>query len=170
MKLTATEEVAVRCLVQLARQGGNSLALSQLAAAEGLPEPFAAKVMAHLRRAGLVEAVRGRRGGYRLAAPPNAITVARVLTATGSLVWDPDACSYRGPHGRDACPRRADCSLRPVWSQLDAIVHDLLSRTTLADLTAGEGATRNHLATHWPLPSAAGRTGDGHNVQEVSHA
>lgn len=151
MKITAMEEVGMRCMVQLALRPRAAISLAELATAEGLPEPFAAKVMARLRRAGLVEAVRGRRGGYRLAAPPSAITVASVLRATGTLPFEPSFCTRRGGRREAACTRLADCSLRPVWSHISALIDDLLRRTTLANLAEGEGAARAHLAARWPL-------------------
>lgn len=150
MKITATEEVGMRCMVQLALRPQTALSLGELATAEGLPEPFAAKVMTRLRRAGLVEAVRGRRGGYRLAKPPAAITVASVLRATGPQLFERSFCTRR--HGRRgaACARIADCAVRPVWRHVNDLLDDFLSRTTLADLAAGEGAARDHLAAQWP--------------------
>ena len=69
MKITAQEEYGLRCLLRLARAGdGRSLTIPEIAADEGLSVPYVAKLLAVLRQAGLIESVRGRSGGYRLAA------------------------------------------------------------------------------------------------------
>ncbi len=156
MKITAAEEYGMRCMVQLALHPAATVSLSELAAAEGLAEPFAAKVLSRLRRAGLVVAARGRSGGYRLAEPPEAISVARILAAVGPRLFDPAWCQRRGRRGPAPCIRLSDCALRPVWSHLDALLHDFFARTTLADLVTGERAIRDHLAARWPLARRKG--------------
>jgi len=151
VKITASEEVGMRCMVQLALHPTATVSLSELAAAEGLAEPFAAKVLGQLRRAGLVVAARGRSGGYRLAEPPEAITVARILAAVGRRLFDAGFCHRRSHRGQAPCLRLSECALRPVWSHLDALLEDFFTRTTLADLATGERATRDRLAARWPL-------------------
>lgn len=68
MKITAQEEYGLRCLLRFARTGTEAvLTISEIAAAEGLSVPYVAKLLAILRQGGLIESVRGRSGGYRLA-------------------------------------------------------------------------------------------------------
>src|SRR4051812_36244089 len=84
MKITAQEEYGLRCLLRLA-QGGErqSLTLPEIAAAEGLSVPYVAKLLGVLRQAGLIESVRGRAGGYRLARTPAEIGLGSVLRVLG---------------------------------------------------------------------------------------
>ena len=63
MRVTRAEEQAIRLAIRLARDG-DQRTLQELSAEEGLPEPTVAKVLAELRDAGLVRAIRGRKGGY----------------------------------------------------------------------------------------------------------
>ncbi|HPC81932.1 MAG TPA: Rrf2 family transcriptional regulator [Thermoanaerobaculaceae bacterium] len=145
MRITATEETGLRLVVQLAGRYPATAAVGDLAAAEGLAEPFAAKVVAVLKRAGLVRASRGRSGGYTLAVPPGQITVLQVLGALGERLFDVGFCDRHG-YVEATCRRHRDCALRPVWACLDSAVAELFGSITLADLVAGEARMRDRLA------------------------
>ncbi len=151
MKITATEEYGMRCMLQLALHHGRTLPLSELAASEGIAVPFAAKVLMRLRRAGLVVAVRGRHGGYALAAGPDEITVLRILKSLGKPLFDSTFCRDHGSPDAADCSRLTDCSLRPVWAHFDALLRRFFEQTTLADLAAGERRTDRHLQERWPI-------------------
>jgi Rrf2 family transcriptional regulator, iron-sulfur cluster assembly transcription factor len=151
MKITATEEYGLRCMLQLALRGEQTVPLSDLARAEGIAVPFAAKVLLRLRRGGLVAASRGRNGGYALAAPPDRITILSILAALGKPLFDSSFCREHGAPDESACSRLTDCSLRPVWAHLDAMLRGFFSQTTLADLVRGEHSTELQLAERWPL-------------------
>ncbi len=151
MKITATEEYGMRCMLQLALHHGETVPLSELAAAEGIALPFAAKVLLRLRRAGLVVAARGRHGGYALASPAEEISVLRILKALGKPLFDSTFCRDHGSPDAADCSRLTDCSLRPVWAHLDALLRRFFEQTTLADLAAGERGTDRHLQERWPL-------------------
>jgi len=151
MKITATEEYGMRCMLQLALRHDRTVSLSELAGAEGIALPFAAKVLLRLRRAGLVAATRGRHGGYVLAAAPERITVLRILEALGKPLFDSSFCRDHGSPDASECSRLTDCSLRPVWAHLDALLKRFFENTTLADLAAGERRTDKHLQERWPL-------------------
>jgi Rrf2 family transcriptional regulator, iron-sulfur cluster assembly transcription factor len=76
--------LALRALLELAQQPTRWLSVSEIANAQELPAPMLEQLLLQLRRAGLVEARRGRHGGYRLARPATAIAVAEVLQAVGA--------------------------------------------------------------------------------------
>jgi Rrf2 family transcriptional regulator, iron-sulfur cluster assembly transcription factor len=160
MKITATEEYGMRCMLQLALHHGQIVPLSELAGAEGIAPPFAAKVLLRLRRAGLVVATRGRNGGYTLAAPREQITVLRILKALGKPLFDSTFCREHGSPDATDCSRLTDCSLRPVWAHLDALLRRFFEQTTLADLAAGERRTDRHLQERWSLtvPDSSGES------------
>ncbi len=75
---------ALQALLQLAQEPQQWLSVSTVATAQELPAPMLEQLLLDLRRAGLVEARRGRQGGYRLAKPPEAIRVAEVFRAVGA--------------------------------------------------------------------------------------
>jgi len=75
---------ALRALLELAQDPGTWRSVNEIAAAQELPAPMLEQLLLQLRRAGLLEARRGRLGGYRLARPAAAIAVAEVLQAVGA--------------------------------------------------------------------------------------
>src|SRR5262245_39720263 len=88
MKISAQEEYGLRCLLRLAQSGDNASAtLPEIAAAEGLSVAYAAKLLSVLRQAGLIESVRGRSGGYRLAQAPETIGLGSLLLTLGEPLF-----------------------------------------------------------------------------------
>ncbi|HOC43466.1 MAG TPA: Rrf2 family transcriptional regulator [Thermoanaerobaculales bacterium] len=150
MRITKSEEYGLRLALRLAATGGQ-LTIRELAEREAIPETTVAKVIARLRAAGLVRAVRGRNGGYALAAPASSISVARIVDAFDERLYDSGFCDRMAP-GEAACSRARSCGLRPVWRGLAVVVGDFLAGITVADVLAG-GATGGRGS----LPLAAGR-------------
>lgn len=145
MHLTAPEEYGLRCMLQLAREGeGGSLTIPEIADREGMSAANAGKIMALLKRAGLVRSVRGRQGGYRLARPAGKVSVAEVLTALGGDLYGDGFCGrYRGENA--SCVHSSDCAIRSMWSLLEKVVHGVLERTTLTDLLCRESTMASWL-------------------------
>jgi Rrf2 family protein len=147
-RVTRAEEQAVRLIMRLAVVG-EQLTLSDLAVAEDLPEPTVAKLLGMLRRGGVVEAVRGRNGGYVLADLPERTTTASVIRSiSGAQVFE-YPCSESSD--RPDCPRSDDCGLRPVWQHLGHRVAEVLEQTSIADLLVKEAAASRNLDNLWPL-------------------
>jgi Rrf2 family protein len=145
MKISSLDEYGLRCIVQLARvQPGGSLTIAELAGLEGLSPAYVGKLMATLKQTGLLESVRGRAGGYRLAAPPSEISVGRVLRTIGGPTWDAGACErFSGVFAQ--CVHTSGCSIRSLWGALDTVIDQLLGNVTLADLLANERWTADRL-------------------------
>lgn len=143
MKITSQEEYGLRCLMRLARAGdGRSLTIPEIAADEGLSVPYVAKLLAVLRQAGLIDSVRGRAGGYRLAAAPEQISLGSVMTSLGEPLFDePSFCNkHPGTETTDGrCVHIGGCTLRALWHTLEDWMRKALDRITLADLLQGEG-------------------------------
>ena len=141
MKISAQEEYGLRCLLRFARVGaGQPLTLPEIAAAEGLSVPYAAKLLSVLRQAGVIESARGRNGGYRLAAAPEEIGIGSALLALGEPLFDdPDYCDrHAGTETDGACVHRDGCTLRALWQELERWVRGALDRISLADLLRDE--------------------------------
>ena len=147
-RVTRAEEQAVRLIMRLALVG-EQLTLSDLAEAENLPEPTVAKLLGMLRRGGVVDALRGRNGGYVLAASPARTSAASVIRSiSGEQVFE-YPCS-EGSDPKD-CPRNDDCGLRPVWQHLGSRVADVLEQTSIADRRRREESASRKLQSQWPL-------------------
>ncbi len=140
MKITAQEEYGLRCLLRLARtEEGESLTIPDVASAEGLSEPYVAKLLAVLRKAGVIESVRGRTGGYRLAQTPAEIGLGSLLLILGEPLFnEPAYCERHSGTETDQCVHTGACSLRGLWNTLEQWIRFTLDQITLADLLQNE--------------------------------
>jgi Rrf2 family protein len=141
MKITAQEEYGLRCLLRLAQAGeGHSLTIPEIAADEGMSVPYVGKLMAVLRQGGLIESVRGRSGGYRLAQSPARIGLGSLLLSLGEPLYDdPGYCErHRGNVSDGNCVHHSACTLRGLWQTLEQWIRHTLDQITLADLMQSE--------------------------------
>jgi Rrf2 family protein len=133
MRFSSRAHYGLRAMVELARAyEGGALSLGDIARSEDLSLGYLEQLMAKLRRGGLVEATRGARGGYRLAARPSSITVGQVLRALDGPVALVECVSEE----TDArhCGREAACPSRQMWRKIRDTLVDVLDTTTLSDL------------------------------------
>lgn len=142
MKISSQEEYGLRCLLQLARvEAGQSLTILEVAALEGLSPPYVAKLLSVLRQSGLIESVRGRSGGYRLAGTPAEVLLGTVLNVLGERFFDEAGfCDkHRGTESDGPCVHKGGCTLRALWGTLETWMRRALDHITLADLLQNEG-------------------------------
>lgn len=135
MRVTTWTEYSLLIALHLARRGPDAnapVAARELAEAERLPADYVEQILLRLRRAELVESVRGARGGYFLSRDPASITVRDVMTASEHQTFEMNCDSH--PVDAERCAPSSSCSIRPVWLALQRRVDDLLSSITLADL------------------------------------
>jgi Rrf2 family protein len=135
MKLSSHEEYGLRCLLQVARHGPDgSATIPEISRVEGISEAYVAKLLRILRQAGLVQAVRGKIGGYTLALPPDRIRVGDALaTLGGGRIFEGDFCT-RHSGTETCCVHSTNCSMRSLWRSLQDAVDSVLGTTTLSDL------------------------------------
>ena len=135
MRVTTWTEYSLIIALHLAkrgRSGRDPVAARELAEIERLPADYVEQILLRLRRASLVESVRGARGGYYLARDPGAITVFDVMTASEHQTFEINCASH--PVDAERCSPGSACSIRPVWHALQRRIDELLSGITLADL------------------------------------
>lgn len=137
MRITAVEEYGLRCLLNLARRGkGSQMSISEIAELEGLSIPYASKLLSILRKAGLVEAERGRTGGFSIARDPDKINLHEVLSSLGGPLIDPDHCDkFSGQ--LDKCVHLEFCSVHEVLGGLAGYIQSFLMGTSLQDIING---------------------------------
>jgi Rrf2 family protein len=144
MIFTTKAEYGVRLLVELGRHGEDQpVSLKSIAAAEGLPLAYLERIVALLRKAGLVESTRGAHGGYRLARPASEITMDEAVLALEGVVA-PMSCFQDDRDGDDVerkgvlCSHVADsghgCATKLLWTRVQGGVVEALRNTNLAEL------------------------------------
>jgi Rrf2 family iron-sulfur cluster assembly transcriptional regulator len=116
------------------------MTIPEIAASENLSPAYAGKLLTVLRQAGLVEAERGRAGGYRLTAPPSEIRLGEALLALGEPLFEGDAYCERhaGPESGGPCIHRGGCGLRGLWEALEQWMRHILDQVTLQDVLSGD--------------------------------
>ena len=129
-------DYGVRLLIDLAQQPeGVPVPASASAARQHVPEAFVAQILNTLQKAGLIESRRGPHGGHMLARPPGSITVAQVVD-TFERRLAPMECI----HEPGECTLSNACSQRELWTDIERMLLDVLSRTSIADLAARQQA------------------------------
>jgi Rrf2 family transcriptional regulator, iron-sulfur cluster assembly transcription factor len=135
MRVTTWTEYSLIISLHLARRGRSGeapVAARELADLERLPADYVEQILLRLRRAGLVESVRGAKGGYNLAKDPAQISVRDVMTASEHQTFEINCDAH--PVDAERCSPGASCSIRPVWVALQQRVDELLASISLADL------------------------------------
>lgn len=146
-RISKAEEQALRLTMRLA-SAQSQQTLGELAEAEQLPEPTVAKLLGQMRRGGVVDAVRGRNGGYVLAGPASEITAASILHSVATR--RPFGYPCQEKTDPNDCTWSRDCGLRPVWRLLEQRVMQVLESTTVADMLARESEMVRRLEQAWP--------------------
>lgn len=109
--------------------GNDLLSARRIADRMHMPAPFAAHVLADLTRAGIVTGSAGRRGGYRLAAPADSITLLQVVDAAESE-GDPPRCVLRGM----PCDSGKPCAVHATVAEATRAARAAMGGTSMAAL------------------------------------
>ena len=133
MQISAKADYALRAVCELAASAKPSLKAEEIAVAQEIPQKFLENILLELKRAEIIHAQRGIRGGYRLARPPEQINLADIFRAVqGPLMTvhnlRPDAVAYTG----------AATPLQSVWIAVRANLRAVLEAVTLADVVGGQ--------------------------------
>ena len=131
MIVSAKGRYALRVMVCFAQRGSEEyIPLKEIAEKEGISQKYLESIMTTLSKAGFVDAVHGKGGGYRLNRSPSEYTVGSILKLTeGGLTAV--SCTSQGAA---ACSRTQCCEAKPMWDKLDKMIDDFFEGITLADL------------------------------------
>lgn len=123
MKLSTKGRYAVTAVMDLVlHQQQHPVTLSDISRRQGISLSYLEQLFSQLRRAGLVQGMRGPGGGYRLARSAEDVSVAEVITAVdGPIDMDGDRCLTHD-----------------LWDELSGQLHELLSDISLASLAERE--------------------------------
>ena len=130
MKISTKGRYGLRIMTDIAVNGQKGcVSLKDIAEREHLSEKYLEQIIGKLTKAGLVESVRGAKGGYHLTRSDEEITVEDILKATeGSLA--PVACAE--DEGR--CQNYCDCVTSFIWTEIYKATISVVSSITLRDL------------------------------------
>ena len=130
MMISTRGRYALRVMLDLAMdETGSYVPLDRIARREGMSEKYLESILAVLSRAGLVQALRGKGGGYKLSRAPEEYPIGEVLRLTEKTLA-PVSCLEAGMD----CPQAAECPTFPLWQGQDKVIDEYLMAHTLQDL------------------------------------
>ena len=134
MRISAKADYAVRAAVELAGvQDEKPVKAERIATAQDIPLNFLENILGELRHAGIVRSHRGADGGFRLAKPPDQVSIADIIRA----VEGPLASVRGGPPEETSYPGASE-ALPRVWIAVRASLRNVVEHVTVADVASGE--------------------------------
>ena len=144
MKLSTTIRYGTRLMLDMAENYETGpIRIKTIAQRQGISEKYLEKIVRLLRKAGLVDGLRGPGGGYILSVPPEKVTMGAILEAVQGEV---ELCPCLGDP--EQCEKHLNCKTRMVWNDINQAISSRLHNISLADLRDSscpvETAEKNH--------------------------
>lgn len=130
LNISEATSLALHTAVFLALDGERRISAREMAAALDVSEAHLAKVLQRMAKAGLVESVRGPKGGFTLSRPGSEITLLEVYEAIEGQL-NPSTCLF----GDQPRCNGGFCVLSALMSRINSQVADFLSQTMVSDMT-----------------------------------
>jgi len=132
LRVSRLTDYATVVMTVIAAHPANVLSTAQIAEEARLELPTVSKLLKLLGHAGLVESFRGVNGGYRLARPPEAISLAEIVEAMEGPIGMTECSTAQGQ-----CERKAQCGVSGSWQSVSGAIGGVLRAMTLAQMLAG---------------------------------
>ena len=135
MKLSTKSRYSVTALYELAlRYGKGVVSLKSIAQSQGLSENYLEQLMVPLRKAGIVQSMRGAQGGYLLAKKPEEITIGEIITIVEGPITLVDCLLEKPESENQPCRKAGKCVTRGVWGKVADSINAVLNSLPLYDL------------------------------------
>ncbi len=133
MKLSTKGRYGLRAVLDLAVHADEeAMALSQIAERQGISMNYLEQLIAKLKKAGIVNGIRGAQGGYMLAIPADKLSVGDILRALeGDL--NPVDCSEVKPSD-SVCSNSDSCVTKYVWKRISDSINEAVDTIMLSEL------------------------------------
>lgn len=131
MKISTRGRYAIRVMLDLAdHNNGEYIPLMDIAKRQEISEKYLESIVSSLSKNKLVNALRGKGGGYRLAKAPDEYSIGSILRVTeGSMA--PISCLEDDPN---MCERAGECRTLKMWQDFYQLINDYFENITLQDL------------------------------------
>lgn len=133
LKISTKGRYGLRAVIDIAANGAEEpVALSEIALRQNISISYLEQLSGKLRKAGIINSIRGAKGGYTLAKPPEKISVGEVLRALeGDL--NPVDCSELTGEG-ETCSGSGLCVTKYVWKRISDSINDTVNTLMLSEL------------------------------------
>lgn len=152
MKLSTRAEYGTRALVELAMHHDDPrpMMLQTIADRQGLSKKYLEQLFILLRRAEIIEGLRGPTGGYRLARHPSEIRMAEVIEVLEGSLAVADCLV-----DQDSCIKSGSCATQEIWARVTHAIEEILGAITLQELVSRHTCVADHLSF---FPGLGGET------------
>jgi Rrf2 family protein len=131
MMFSTRGRYALRAMIDIAENNtGEYITLKEIAKRQEISEKYLESILPALTKAGFLDGLRGKGGGYKLARAPESYTVGSVLKLLEGN-FTTVACLERDPN---KCRRASDCRTLPMWQKFQTMADAFFEEITLADL------------------------------------
>lgn len=142
MRLTTKGRFAVTAMIDLAMNARTgAVKLSAISERQNISLSYLEQLFSKLRRAELVESLRGPGGGYILAAPAAQINIAQIIAAAEDKL-DATQCGSKAD-----CRNGGPCLSHNLWENLNKTIHDYLSSVTLQSIIEEQASDGSKIVT-----------------------
>ena len=133
MLVSTRGRYALRIMMELAKYDRNRyIPLPLIAENQEVSEKYLESIISVLAKAGLVEGLRGKGGGYRLSRELKDYSVGEILRLSEGL-----------DRNKSGCPRAGKCQTLPMWEKLDSLINGYLDSVSLVDLIHPDAENAN---------------------------
>jgi len=123
-------------LIKLAREYGNgAILIGDIAKSENIPQRFLENILLELKKLGFLGSKLGKSGGYYLLRKPEDITLSDIIRHFEGTIAMLSCVSEKSYQPCEFCKDEALCKIRSVFKEVRDNTFDLLSKTTLKDLS-----------------------------------
>ncbi|MGM9997794.1 MAG: RrF2 family transcriptional regulator [Candidatus Bruticola sp.] len=130
MKISTRGRYGLRILLDIALYdlAAKPRMVKEIAENQGISKKYVSRLIVELRRVGFIKSIRGAGGGYRLAQPPQKISLLKVLE-----VMEGPICLVNCAENDRLCHRSALCPAKDIWHRISQEFRNLLAHYTLQD-------------------------------------
>ncbi len=142
-------QYALRAVFEICRNGSSRvLTIAEISRSQHIPQRYLEAILNQLQKGGLLEAQRGRAGGYRLVREPGKVTLGEVIRLIDGPIR---MVSCFDQPGANDCPMSPDCVFLPTWTEVQKSMDRVLDTTTFAQLLEREREKSSRLATDFVI-------------------
>lgn len=131
MIMSTKGRYGLKMMFEIAKKyGSGTMSLKDIAKNQQLSETYLEQLISPLRKAGLVNSIRGAQGGYELAKAPIDITVGEIIRTLEGPLAPSDCVLDDDPE----CGRAGYCVTRPIWEKIMDSINNVIDSITLQDM------------------------------------
>lgn len=132
MKLSTRCRYGLKAVVDIAMHSEEAVSLSSVAKRQEISISYLEQLIARLKKAGIVNSIRGSQGGYVLAKPTQEISIGEILRVLEGDLNPVDCVEIIG--GNSKCSSKDSCVTKLVWKRITDSINDVVDNLMLSDL------------------------------------